>query len=391
MKKYCVAIAIIAILSPGTAFAGRLELGNAQVDGDLVTIPINLTGDVGEGVAAMDFQMRYDPQVLEPVEAGVGPAASQAGKQVSQNSSDPGSYTLVIMGLNQGVMQQGEVASVVMRRVGDAAGGTSNIRIVETTFASLAAEEIPSRGDSQNLRLDGSDSTDPEDKPEEDTQEDEDMDGDDPVEASDSATSDRSTQAAANNASTPGTTGTSPQQMAASGQNATGGGVGGAPAGQTDAGETASGSNAATNRTNLGERMSTAVSEASGTRTSLPAPQASAAGQTPATKASPAGQVTSTTPTPSAPDDSNAQLIHVAQAESPETSMPSSAGATANASQTGSSGDEATTSGSATDVASAESPAAAAGGRDIKLVGIVGGAVVLGIGALLFVRKKLFA
>ena len=396
MKKICVALAVVGLLCPGVAFAGRLEMGNARVDGDTVTIPINLTGDIGDGVAAMDFRMSYDPQVLEPVEAGPGPAASQAGKTVNHNSSQPGSYTLVIMGLNQSVMQTGEVATVTMRRVGEPTGGSSNVRILDTTFASITADEIPSRGDSQNLRFDGS-QPDEEPEPEEDPQEE--ME-DEPQQASnsnqDSQSSPSQTATPAGRRATPGNPSDpgSPQQVASAG-GAPSGGAGVAPSGDgTAATSSGSSSSSATagNRTQAGERMNTAVSQASGARSSLPAPQASPSGQSSVPKSgSPATGATSTTLQATEPDYSNVTTIDLAQGDTPvEGAMPQ---ANASVSDSGSTSEEAAPPGTTPTAAAAPTtPAADAGdGPNMTVMLIVGGVVGVGIIGLLFLRKRLFA
>jgi len=149
-KLSLVALTLISI----TAYAGRLQIGEAQVDGDTVTVPVMLSDESSGPVSTMDFELRYDPNVFEPVHAANGAAAAAADKNVSGNANGAGEYKVIVVGLNQNAIPAGEVASVVLRRMPDATDAQSNVRIVNTTFADVNANEIPSRGDSRSISLD---------------------------------------------------------------------------------------------------------------------------------------------------------------------------------------------------------------------------------------------
>ncbi|GMU90966.1 MAG: hypothetical protein AMXMBFR4_00240 [Candidatus Hydrogenedentota bacterium] len=135
------------------AGAGTLVAGDPSISGANVVIPVVLQGDVGPGVATMDFTFRYDPTVFEPVGAEAGSAARSARKDVQSNMINPGEYVVLVFGMNPTTMQSGEVASVTLRRVATAAGNQSDVAIRNTTFSSVDGLEIPSEGSARTVVL----------------------------------------------------------------------------------------------------------------------------------------------------------------------------------------------------------------------------------------------
>lgn len=148
---------LLAVVGLGWSPAGaeRLALGPPLVESDDYYVPVMLTGDAG--VAAMDFRLRYDPAVLEPVGTTVGPAAAAAGKQVAANTAAPGEHIVVVMGLNQTVMRPGEVANVLFRRVGSAGSAQTRIDFGDLAMSTPDGVEIPAQGVGRDIALDGDD------------------------------------------------------------------------------------------------------------------------------------------------------------------------------------------------------------------------------------------
>lgn len=111
-------IAVIAVTAAAGAAQGQglLQIGNPTVESNQVVIPVYLGGTVGSGVAAMNFQVNYDPSVLRPVSASAGTAAQNADKRVMANETASGEYVVVMMGMNQTTFTSGEVARIVMER-----------------------------------------------------------------------------------------------------------------------------------------------------------------------------------------------------------------------------------------------------------------------------------
>nr|ALS90088.1 cohesin domain protein [uncultured bacterium] len=129
---------------------GTLGIGAMRLENDQYSVPIVLNGGVDQ-VAALNFRLEYDPAVFRPVAAQSGSAAALADKVVTANSPTPGSYVVVMMGLNQSTVSQGEVARVIMERVGQPESGQSELVIQEPTLATPEGTELPSRGMSRTI------------------------------------------------------------------------------------------------------------------------------------------------------------------------------------------------------------------------------------------------
>lgn len=141
------------------AVAGSLSLGTPVVQNNQYTFPVNLQGE-GEGVAALDFRLAYDPAVFAPVSAQTGNSAATAQKQVSSNVAEPGEFIVVMMGFNQNVVQPGTVVQVVMEKIGEPANGQSELAISEPTMATNEGVEIDSIGHTSVVKF-GDEKTEP--------------------------------------------------------------------------------------------------------------------------------------------------------------------------------------------------------------------------------------
>ena len=65
-KTYVVAAVVATLLVTFPAAAGTLRIGQPTVRGDEVTVPVVLEGEVADGVAAISFQLNYDPAAVQP-------------------------------------------------------------------------------------------------------------------------------------------------------------------------------------------------------------------------------------------------------------------------------------------------------------------------------------
>lgn len=156
MTRYAI-LCTAAVFLGSLAAGGTLRVGAPSFQGSDVTVPILLEGATEQGVAALDFRLNYDPEVFQPVSASTGAAASDANKQVQANSTRDGEYSVVMMGMNQSTVADGEVASIRFERVSEPASGRSNVRISRTTLASADGAEIPSEGGTATIELNGDD------------------------------------------------------------------------------------------------------------------------------------------------------------------------------------------------------------------------------------------
>ncbi len=159
-KSLALGAATVLMFVSASSVAGTLRIGQPVIQGDQVTIPVLLEGEVADGVAALSFQLNYDPSALEPRQASPGAAAQSAGKEVMTNVKEPGTYMVVMAGLNSSTLAAGEVTNIVLERRGDEA--STNISITGTTFASLQGDEIPSRGSTGSISFEQAEEDDTE-------------------------------------------------------------------------------------------------------------------------------------------------------------------------------------------------------------------------------------
>lgn len=126
-----------------------------KVESNRYVFPIALDGE-SSGVTSMDFQVRYDPTVFTPVDVTPGASATAAGKVVDGNLSAPGTYSVLVMGLNQNGMPPGEVAQVVFER-NPATGSTSSLlTIARPTLSDAQGTVLPATGGERTVALDAS-------------------------------------------------------------------------------------------------------------------------------------------------------------------------------------------------------------------------------------------
>ncbi len=150
--------AALAFVTAGTLVAragypGSLEIGKPTVEGERYTIPVVLSGG-DDRVAALDFRLRYGPAVFQPGSAATGTAAHQSNKIVTANMATPGEYIVVMMGPNQNTLDRGEVARIVMQRVGEPRSGSSDLTIADPTLATWEGIELPAQGMTWSLDFD---------------------------------------------------------------------------------------------------------------------------------------------------------------------------------------------------------------------------------------------
>jgi len=134
---------VIAVATQG--WAGIIQPGAVTVEEWECQVPLLLSGGENQ-VAALDFHLVFDPAVFEPVAVEPGPAALRADKMVTANAAEPGRYIVVVLGLNQTPLEDGLVASVLLRRTGGEDGATTMVAVQQPTLASWEGKALPAEG-----------------------------------------------------------------------------------------------------------------------------------------------------------------------------------------------------------------------------------------------------
>ena len=134
------------------AHGGTLRIGDPIVEEEQYVFPIFLVEDGGE-VAALDFRFLYDPEVFAPVGVTAGTVAVQASKQVLGRLRDPGEFGVLVMGLNDLGINNGEVARISFARNASADAMGTQLSVTNVTFSDGAGVEIPSGETTRSLAL----------------------------------------------------------------------------------------------------------------------------------------------------------------------------------------------------------------------------------------------
>jgi len=149
-------VALLCISAADQVPAARLTVTNPKVSGDQVTFVVALEGDAVNGVSTMTFQVKYEPDVFEPVSVKPGKSASSAEKMVQGKAGKKGAYSVIVAGVNKNKIEKGDVAELTFKINGkakEAKTRETKITIAATSFASPEGTVVPSQGSDFTLKL----------------------------------------------------------------------------------------------------------------------------------------------------------------------------------------------------------------------------------------------
>ena len=135
-----------AVVLMGSAVsAADLSFQNTQASpGTTVVVNVEYRAQKDQ-VAAMQFDVLFDPTEVAITAVNAGPASSDAGKVVASNLLAPGRMRVLIFGLNQNVIGDGIVASLTAVVAGETGQGPSRLDFDSVVGASPGATEISIR------------------------------------------------------------------------------------------------------------------------------------------------------------------------------------------------------------------------------------------------------
>jgi hypothetical protein len=91
-----------------------LDVGDGMPGGELLAVPINFTPDPEVDTAGLQFDVEIDTSRFEVDSVIAGDAATQSGKGVMWSQPDSGRLRVLVAGMNQDAVAQGEVATVYL-------------------------------------------------------------------------------------------------------------------------------------------------------------------------------------------------------------------------------------------------------------------------------------
>jgi len=113
------------------------------IESDHLIVTLELTG--GENATAINYTLRYDPEKLEPVGVTPGSSVSAGEKSLADNVVAPGQWTMVIMGLNQRTIPDGDIA-IAEFRLRSSNESTIEVVVEEPVLSTWEGDEIPVTG-----------------------------------------------------------------------------------------------------------------------------------------------------------------------------------------------------------------------------------------------------
>jgi hypothetical protein len=123
-----------ALLTAGQATGNPGTMG--------VVVPITLETAVGEGVAALNFDLQYDQTKLSVADVTIGAAAQAADKIVASSLPATGTVRVIVYGVNQNVIADGVVANVVFNVSTSATAGIIPLDFSDAVAASPEATAV---------------------------------------------------------------------------------------------------------------------------------------------------------------------------------------------------------------------------------------------------------
>lgn len=114
MRRLCCVVCCVVAFAPWhAATAAAITFEPAAQDGGYVTIPVTIRAEGREGVAALQFDVAYDPAMFELTEIQPGAAAEAAGKYAVSSDLSAGVARVIVAGMNQDTIADGDVVHLV--------------------------------------------------------------------------------------------------------------------------------------------------------------------------------------------------------------------------------------------------------------------------------------
>mgnify|MGYP006294050867 CR=1 FL=1 len=145
----------VAVMSSALAATLSVDTVDAAPGETGVAVPITLTAQATDEISAVVFTLDYDAALTLAGEVAAGPAATDAGKDVSQNIPGADQVRVVIASLNQNVIASGVVAIASFDVDGLAPGGLRPINLTDVSFSDPFGEPLFVESQDGGVRLPG--------------------------------------------------------------------------------------------------------------------------------------------------------------------------------------------------------------------------------------------
>ncbi|MFZ2356977.1 MAG: cohesin domain-containing protein, partial [Candidatus Omnitrophota bacterium] len=138
------AASVSVTVMPVIPNSAALSLGKSsgQQGAQNIIIPLNLTSLPANIVTGLNLDITYDNTALTFSQVTAGKASSDAQKSVSSSAPQPGTIRIIVFGLNQNTMANGEAAQVSFNITADAKAGETTLSLSNATATDAQAKPI---------------------------------------------------------------------------------------------------------------------------------------------------------------------------------------------------------------------------------------------------------
>lgn len=147
--KWWMVILFVAGVAGGTSvsFGATLSIATTESRPGKTgfDVPVTMTGLASHQVAAIQFDLSYDPRVLSVEKVSPGAAAAEAAKSVSSYGLASGKERIMLIGMNQNILSEGTVAVLHVRVADGAVSGVYPLEISNQVFADPVGREAEVR------------------------------------------------------------------------------------------------------------------------------------------------------------------------------------------------------------------------------------------------------
>jgi len=137
-RLLCYVIALVSTLILASNLqAATLTIGSASSSPGTknISIPMNLSSASGEKVCGFNFDLNFDAAKLSFKEVKLGSVAEGAGKSLSYSQPSSNIIRVVVVGLNQNVISDGEVLNFTFDILRNALVGKAELTIIKPSIS----------------------------------------------------------------------------------------------------------------------------------------------------------------------------------------------------------------------------------------------------------------
>ena len=155
-RLLCYVIALVSTLILASNLqAATLTIGSASSSPGTknIAIPINLISASREKVCGFNFDLNYDATRISFKEVTLGSVAMDAGKSLSHSQPNPNTLRVVVVGINQNVIGDGEVLMFTFNVLSNAPKGETELTITKPSLSDPKGKGLPANIDGGALEV----------------------------------------------------------------------------------------------------------------------------------------------------------------------------------------------------------------------------------------------